>query len=302
MKQIEGVGKMIKVSGLSKSFGNKKILSNINFTLQQGECVLLLGPNGAGKTTLLRLIMELYKPDRGEIHWSNKARNKSEVGWILQDSSLIDRVTVKELIQYICSLHKDSMSPEEVLATSGLVDQRKVLTERLSIGQKRRLLFALALAGKPNLLIMDEPTAGMDVEARKSFCKKIVQLKNQGMTILMTTHLMHEASLLSDRILMLQNGSLTCDQDVQTISRERHIVKFTLENEQVAKEIALHYKILFNIESSKWEVETQQPDECVKWMVQEGIPFQELEISQRTIEQFYEEIVKKEGDFDVSIV
>ncbi|KGP72131.1 antibiotic ABC transporter ATP-binding protein [Pontibacillus yanchengensis Y32] len=293
---------MLEINKVNKRFGEETVLQDVDFLLQKGESVLLLGPNGAGKTTLIRIIMDFYRPDTGSVVWQS-GKGNYKVGVVLQDPSIIDRLTVKEMIHYTRSLHKNPLSYEEVLQSCGLESQEKVRTENLSIGQKRRLTFSLALVGQPELLLMDEPTAGMDLSARKAFYQKIESLKQQGITILMTTHLLHEASMLGDRVLMLEKGMLKQDREIESITEESKWVRFSLKEESplVSKRLE---KIGFQYSTmqGKWEVNTSDADSLVRWLVTEQIQFEKLEIEKQTMDHFFEEMLDQEGDQNANSV
>ncbi|WP_255437572.1 ABC transporter ATP-binding protein [Thalassobacillus sp. CUG 92003] len=281
---------MLSMRSVTKSFSKTSVLKGIDFQLEKGESVLLLGPNGSGKTTLIRLLLDFYKPDEGEVSWMESMG--ARVGFILQEPSLMDRVTVKELINYIRSLHKNPLTYAEAIHNAGLVEQENVLTERLSVGQKRKLLFALALIGRPELLIMDEPTAGMDLHARRSFYAQVQGLKEEGLTILMTTHLLDEANLLGDRVLLLDQGVITKDQSVASISYEQRTIRFALTDREPYS-ARLKEKGFRQIERG-WELVTSQADELITWLVSEQIPFQQLTIEQQSINDFFESSVRSQ--------
>ncbi|MGV2622980.1 UNVERIFIED_CONTAM: ABC transporter ATP-binding protein [Halobacillus marinus] len=289
---------MLKLSNVTKKYGKTTALDDVSMELSEGECVLLLGANGAGKTTLLQWIMGNIRADSGKIDWSDGTR---QVGYVLQDASLMDRVTIKELIQFTRKMYPDPLSYEEVLQLSGLTEQAKVKTDHLSIGQKRKLIFALALVGRPKLLIMDEPTAGMDVSARKHVYEQIRQLKQQGMTILMTTHLLQEASLLGDRVLFMEKGRLKSDQTVSDIEQTHSWIRFDLSG-STPRDLLEGAGFQRNGLTLRWELKTDRSDEWITWLVREAVPFRNLTVEKHTVEHFYEELLGKEGIHNENMV
>lgn len=238
------------------------------------------------------------RAESGRFDWSDGTR---QVGYVLQDASLMDRVTIKELIQFTRKMYPDPLSYEEVLQLSGLTEQAKVKTDHLSIGQKRKLIFALALVGRPKLLIMDEPTAGMDVSARKHVYEQIRQLKQQGMTILMTTHLLQEASLLGDRVLFMEKGRLKSDQTVSDIEQTHSWIRFDLSG-STPRDLLEGAGFQRNGLTLRWELKTDRSDEWITWLVREAVPFRNLTVEKHTVEHFYEELLGKEGIHNENMV
>ncbi|ELK45139.1 ABC transporter ATP-binding protein [Halobacillus sp. BAB-2008] len=289
---------MLKLSNVTKKYGKTTALDDVSMELSEGECVLLLGANGAGKTTLLQWIMGNIRAESGRFDWSDGTQ---QVGYVLQDASLMDRVTIKELIQFTRKMYPDPLSYEEVLQLSGLTEQAKVKTDHLSIGQKRKLIFALALVGRPKLLIMDEPTAGMDVSARKHVYEQIRQLKQQGMTILMTTHLLQEASLLGDRVLFMEKGRLKSDQTVSDIEQTHSWIRFDLSG-STPRDLLEGAGFQRNGLTLRWELKTDRSDEWITWLVREAVPFRNLTVEKHTVEHFYEELLGKEGIHNENMV
>ncbi|WP_041601492.1 ABC transporter ATP-binding protein [Halobacillus halophilus] len=289
---------MLRINHVSKHFKKHRILNDVSFSLEPGESILLFGPNGAGKTSLLRLIMGHYQADAGNIEWKDP---QTQVGFVLQDASLMDRVTIKELIQFTRGLYPNPISYSEALALSGLEEKESVKTEQLSIGQKRKMIFALALIGRPKLLIMDEPTAGMDVSARKHVYHQIQKLKDHGMTILMTTHLLNEASLLGDRVLLLEKGHLITNESVENIESYKKWLRFTTEtndSDPILKAAGFNWNLIWK----RWELQTENTDQWVRWLVEKEISFSDLSIDKRSMEEYFEEMTSKGGDYNEDVV
>ncbi|WP_051239642.1 ABC transporter ATP-binding protein [Pontibacillus halophilus] len=292
---------MLNVTGIGKSFGKKEALKRVSFHLNKGETVLLLGKNGAGKTTLMQILLDHYKPDTGKVEWELHHRNH-HVGAVFQEASVMDRVTVKELISYTQSLHINPHSLEDILHGSNLHDLQSVRTEKLSIGQKRQLLFALSLVGRPELLILDEPTAGMDVLARKTFYERIRELKKQGITIIMTTHLLEEATKLGERVLLLDEGVLLEDRSVASITQQCKRVSFTLSYSSEELQRKLEGKGVVFVHNKEFTYETAQVEAFMEWMVHERIPFTNLTIEQQTVDQYFEQMVQEGGEAHAGLV
>lgn len=207
---------MLKITNLNKSYRDNQVLQNINLTISQGEVYGLLGANGAGKTTIINIICNLLKADSGEIkinHQSISEDTKKIIGVAPQENLLYKTLSCAENLNFfadIYGLNKTTRQKlvKEALASVNLLDRAKSPVETLSGGMQRRLNIAVALVHQPKLVILDEPTTGLDIEARYEIWELIKNLKSQGVTVLMTTHLLDEAERLFDRIGILKHGRI----------------------------------------------------------------------------------------------
>lgn len=204
----------LTVTALSKRYAGVTVLAGVDLTLAASEVLCILGPNGAGKTTLISAILGLVAADSGEIQLLGQTQHgttrstalRQQCGVMMQIGSLSANLTVAEQCDLFSSYYQNGYRASELVALAGLQAHAKVRFGRLSGGQKQRLLFALALAGKPKLVFLDEPTLGMDVEARRNLWQQIRQLKQQGVAVVLTTHYLEEAEQLADRIMVLHQG------------------------------------------------------------------------------------------------
>lgn len=204
---------VIQVQQLQKSYGQQAVLNNLDLTVMPGELIAILGPNGAGKTTLISTLLGLTDCSAGTINLLGQPQGKfrslqlkQQLGVMMQVGTASANLTVAEQCDLFSSYYPNGKTTDELLTIAGLAPQVKVRFGKLSGGQKQRLLFALALAGNPKLLFLDEPTLGMDVAARQALWQQIRELKKAGVSIVLTTHYLQEAEQLSDRILVLQHG------------------------------------------------------------------------------------------------
>jgi len=208
---IDNVSKYFKVQN-TKTKALTKAVSKISFDIYEGEILSILGPNGAGKTTLINLLLGKLSLTEGEIsllgYQPGHIEIKRQSGAMLQLAGLPEMSTIKEHIQLFQSYYPCPMDYQEVINIAGLKEIENQYSKTLSGGQKQRLLFALSICGNPKLLFLDEPTVGMDISARRSLWKAITALKNQGTSIILTTHYLEEADQLSDRIIMLSKGNV----------------------------------------------------------------------------------------------
>jgi ABC-2 type transport system ATP-binding protein len=206
----------LQVTGLTTHYADKTVLAGVDIALASGEVLCILGPNGAGKTTLISAVLGLVSADSGQIRLfgqlqSGMARStalRQKLGVMMQIGSLSANLTVSEQCDLFSSYYQNGHNATELISLAGLDNHANQRFGRLSGGQKQRLLFALALAGKPQLVFLDEPTLGMDVEARRSLWQQVRQLKQQGVAVVLTTHYLEEAEQLADRILVLNKGQI----------------------------------------------------------------------------------------------
>ena len=216
-KTMEAVSQMpaIELQNASKSFGVVQALQHVSFAIPQGQVVALLGPNGAGKTTAISLMLGLRRPSHGQVRLLGRdprdRRVRSRCGIMLQESGVPLNLTVRETITLFRSYYPHPLPLTRVLEMAGLKKKAAAQVGSLSGGQRQRLYFALAICGDPDVLFLDEPTAGLDVEARHRFWEQIRTFVQQGKTILLTTHYLEEADALAERIIVIDHGQVRAD-------------------------------------------------------------------------------------------
>ena len=224
----------IEISSLKKHYNNIKAVDGITFSVNQGEIFGLLGPNGAGKTTAIEIMEGLRKRDGGDVKvlgldpWKEGHKLHKKIGVIPQDFSLFEKITPKEAIIYYANLFNVKAAPDQILNDVLLADSANVFFENLSGGQKQKTGLALALVNSPELLFLDEPTTGLDPNARRAIWEVIKGLKAAGKTIILTTHYLDEAQQLSDRVAILDHGKIVAIGTVDAII-EQHGSKERLE-------------------------------------------------------------------------
>ncbi len=203
------------LDGVSKNYGTIHALRNVQFDVRAGEVVALLGPNGAGKTTAVKLLLGLLPPDSGKIRVfggdPTNPQNRMRTGAMLQVGRVPETLRVREHIDLFSSYYPKPMPLAEVLAAAGLDKLSDRKFGDLSGGQRQRTLFALAICGDPDLLFLDEPTVGLDVEARRGLWEEIRHLVERGKTVLLTTHYLEEADALADRIAVINQGAIIAE-------------------------------------------------------------------------------------------
>ncbi|MDQ1551175.1 MAG: type transport system ATP-binding protein [Actinomycetota bacterium] len=230
----------IRLTGLTKKFGSLTAVNNVDLAIEPGEVVALLGPNGAGKSTTIDLLLGLARPTDGsaELFGENprQAIVTGRVGAMLQGGALLPTTTVRESIALIHALHKHPLSVEEAMERAGVTDLAKQKIASLSGGQMQRARFAVAVVSNPDLLILDEPTAAMDVAARHSFWESMREFTALGKTVVFATHYLDEADTFADRIVIMSQGRIIADgtpSEVKSVVTGRTL-SFTLESADTA--------------------------------------------------------------------
>lgn len=205
----------VHAAGLHKSFGKVHAVRGLDLTVQPGEVVAFLGPNGAGKTTAIDMILGLSAPDQGSVsifgHTPRGAIARGQVAAVMQTGGLLRDITVRETVQLNAAMFDSSRPVDEVLARAGILEIADRKVEKCSGGQQQRLRFAMALVSDPGLLILDEPTTGMDVAGRRDFWTAIRTDAQRGRTVIFATHYLDEADAYADRIVLVRQGSIVAD-------------------------------------------------------------------------------------------
>ena len=219
-------GTVISVKDLKKSYGSTSAVDGISFELSRGMIMSILGPNGAGKTTSLECIEGLLKPDSGTIQINGR------IGVQLQNSALPEALTVSELVKLFC-VYRKVMFRNDLIKRFGLEKDRNKLYRELSTGRQRRLALALSLIHNPEILILDEPSAGLDVESRTELHRIILEMKDAGTSVILATHDMAEAEKLSDRIIIMLEGRIITEGSPREITaRGGAYSRFTVRTEK----------------------------------------------------------------------
>ncbi|MDU1413563.1 MAG: ABC transporter ATP-binding protein [Clostridium sp.] len=235
--------KVIEVKNITKEYGNHVAVDGINLEIQTGEIYGILGPNGAGKSTLIGMICGLIKKDSGEVIYEEGAANirkwKENIGIVPQDFALYWDLTVEENISFFCSLYgyKGSELKSRTKKTLDFVELTEVKDKRaseLSGGMKRRLNIGCAISHSPKLIIMDEPTVGIDPQSRNHILRSILKLREEGATVIYTSHYMQEVDDICDRIAIIDNGKIIAkgtSDELKELVADKNVVSVTLKKE-----------------------------------------------------------------------
>lgn len=280
--------KVIEIKNINKQIHKKRILNNISFDIFEGDCVALIGPNGAGKTTLMNCLLGNKFIDSGSIKINDlqptNNKLKKSVNVLPQENVVPQKLKVKELIDFVKKLYKDHLSDEEIDNLLRFDNkQKETFASKLSGGQRRLLSFVLSLIGKPSILFLDEPTAGMDTSTRIRFWEIVNTLKNDGLTIIYSSHYIEEVEHTADRILVLNKGELIRDTTPHAMRAEEVEKFFTLPIKYL--EVIENNPEIYNLEIKRdsFNFLTKKTDLIWNTLQKSGCTLNDLEIQNRTL-------------------
>jgi ABC-2 type transport system ATP-binding protein len=289
---------VVELNEVTKMFKGKKAVDRISLQIEEGSVTALIGPNGAGKTTTVSMMLGLLKPTSGEVKVFGKHPHELSVrerlGAMLQETSVIDLMKTGEIIELFQGYYKAPLTKSELLLMSGLEDCHDKIATSLSGGQRRRLSFALALVGNPQLIFLDEPTVGMDVGSREVFWRTIGELRNQGKTIILTTHYMNEVEAIADRVVIVNNGRIIADGSVPEIQSvtQKNSISFTLAGYVTDDALtSLPGVSLMNRNGNRVELFAADTDQLIFAIVHQGIPVKELQTHRSGLEAALNELI-----------
>ncbi len=273
---------------MKKRYGQIPALSGVNLEVRPGEVLGLLGPNGAGKTTLVRILVGLTRPDQGQARlfggdpqaWTSRLK----LGVAPQETGFPPTLRVRELIELVRAHYPRPASTAELLNRFGLDRLASRLAERLSGGEKRRLALALAFAGNPKLVVFDEPTAGLDVESRRGFWQVIAAFRNEGGSVLLTTHYLEEAERLADRVAILHLGRLLAVGSVEEIRARVGLKRVSFSAEALPE---LPGVVRIEETGKRHILFTADADRLVRALVEKGVSFHDLEVTPVPLEEVF---------------
>jgi ABC-2 type transport system ATP-binding protein len=296
-------GNAVEVVDLRKSYGPVHAVQGISFSVAEGEVFALLGPNGAGKTTTVEIMEGFRRRDAGRVSVlgfdpaSGDRRLKEQIGIVLQTTGVDQYLTVAETIDMFRGYFPHPRSRDEVIRLVGLEDKTTTRVTRLSGGQKRRLDVAIALAGDPRVLFLDEPTTGFDPGARRNAWDVIKGLAELGKTIFLTSHAMDEVQFLADRVVVIAAGKIVAEGTPDTLAgreKAQTVIRF-----RVASGTALppSLRAEARIDGESVEIEAADPTrklfDLTSWAVQAGVSLEGIEVSRPSLEDVYLEITKE---------
>lgn len=292
------MNEVIRLTNVSRTFQHKTAVDDVSFSIGRGEVVAILGPNGAGKTTTISMILGLLHPTKGEVRIFNQLPREKQVrekiGTMLQEVSVVTGLNVREILELVRSYYPQPLLLEELVTLTGLSEQDlRTRAEKLSGGQKRRLSFALALAGNPELIIFDEPTVGMDITSRNRFWQTVHQLAEQGKTIIFSTHYLQEADDAAKRILLFKDGAIVADGTPAQIKARisKQSVSFMVDPEKSLEALYLYHEVddVFR-KNNRVYVHTTNTDKVLELLFQEKIGAYDIQLERGKLEEAFEQL------------
>ncbi|MFH8608040.1 ABC transporter ATP-binding protein [Streptomyces sp. NPDC018029] len=288
---------------VTKNYGDVRAVDGLTLDLHPGETVALLGPNGAGKSSTLDLLLGLRSPDSGTVRVfgtePREAITAGRVGAMLQSGGLMGEVTVRELVTLACELHPRPHRVNDVLAHAGITQIADRKADKLSGGQEQRVRFALATAGASDLIVLDEPTTGMDVTARQAFWATMREQADQGRAVLFATHYLEEADAIADRVLVLHRGRLLADGTAAEIKAKAGARKVAFDLERIDPELARRLRALpflttLDIAGHTVRLQSTDADATVHALYGLGVYPRNLEVAGLGLEQAFVAITEAE--------
>ena len=305
----------ISINNLSKIYDNGfEALKNINLNIKKGEIFAMLGPNGAGKTTLISIVCGIVKPSSGEVSVENYdiikdyRETRSRIGLVPQELTLEQFETVFNNVSYSRGLYGKKPNPqyiEKVLKQLSLWDKKDLGLRQLSGGMKRRVLIAKALSHEPSILFLDEPTAGVDVELRKEMWKVVEDLRETGVTIILTTHYIEEAEAIADRVGVINQGELIIVEQKKELLKKMGNKTLTVELQEeisdIPKKLSKYNLTLGdNNRSLNYKYDLREKQTGITNLLQDikdsGLKLRDLKTEQSNLEKIFVTLVKENNE------
>jgi len=293
---------VVELQGAHKRFGRVEALRGIDLTVRAGEVVALLGPNGAGKTTAISLMLGLRAPTAGHARLfgldPTDRRARSRCGVMLQDSGVTGALTVWEIVQTFSAYYPAPIATDRAIALAGLQDKANSRIGRLSGGQRQRLYFALAICGDPEVLFLDEPTVGMDVEARRAFLAGMRTASSAGKTIVLTTHYLEEADALAERIVVIDHGVVIADTSPRELKARVASKRVSFSVAVPLSDDALAGLPVMSVQCSGPRVRllSNTPEVVLRTLFERGVAITDLEVTGADLEEAFLALTRREED------
>lgn len=294
---------IVSVAGVTRRFSDVVALDDVSLEVGAGELVGMLGPNGAGKSTLLSLVSGQRKPDSGVVRLCGldprEAAARATLGLTPQETGLPATLKVREVVDFVGGHYPDPVPTAELLARFGLTDLAGRQTGGMSGGQKRRLAVALALVGRPSIILLDEPTTGLDVSARQILWHAIREYHAEGGTVLLTSHYLEEVQALAQRVVVIDRGVVKADDSMDNILEQVGLRRVVLHAPAPPPGRGgvdeLPGVVRSTVAGDRYELYTADADALVRELVTSGLAFHGLEVRGATLEEAFEQMVDAGG-------
>ncbi|MFC3802179.1 ABC transporter ATP-binding protein [Cohnella sp. GCM10012308] len=291
---------VIELEQVSKVYKGKRAVDGLTLRVSKGSVLALLGPNGAGKTTTVSMILGLLQPTEGKVKLlgsdPREAGVRKKIGAMLQEVSVIDNLKVSETIELFRSYYDKPLPLSDLLRISALESEKGKLASALSGGQQRRLGFALALAGDPEVLFLDEPTVGMDVTSRQLFWDTVRKMADRGKTIVLTTHYLEEADSIADRIVVVSDGRIVADGSPSEIKARTtgRVISFTAgERTSDAELRAIPGVTELSRSGRRVKLMSEDTDRLIAELIARRTDMRDIEIGSGGLEEAFQALVSK---------
>jgi ABC-2 type transport system ATP-binding protein len=283
----------VELDDVSKRYGQVLALQDVTLTITPGEVIAMLGPNGAGKTTSITLMLGTRQPTSGQARLfgldPRDLRARSRIGVMLQESGVPGMLKVDEIVSLFGSYYPSPLKTSQAIGMAGLEEKSKSLVKDLSGGQRQRLYLALAVCGNPDVLFLDEPTVGMDVEGRRRFISEIGEFAAKGRTVVLTTHYLEEADQLAQRVVVVDRGRVIADSTPAEIKSRVAGKHVTFTSTRPVADADLQGLPLTGTQINAHEVRllTNEPETVLRELFRRGVEMRDLEVAGADLEEAF---------------
>jgi len=281
---------ILEIRTLRKEYKDLVAVDDISFAIPTGICFGLLGPNGAGKTTTIEMIEGITTPTAGEIIYKDKPRSRNfflQAGIQFQATSVMERLQTREILKLFHSLYTRTMDLDELVKLCDLESLLHQEATRLSGGQKQRLMFALSLINDPEIIFLDEPTTGLDPQSRRNLWKLIQRIKEQGKTVLLTTHYMDEAEILCDHLVIMDHGKIIVEGSPEKLLQQHFGYFYVCVDARDFSLMEDEFDEPVTEDNGQVEIQSRSVEATLQNLVQKGVTLNSLQVRNPTLEDLF---------------